>query len=129
VLRYLRQLEEEGCDVFAYYHLAGPLGDYNGISGGAVWAAYNRTDQPAGLGDGSDGLFNNQDDPQDLSRVVSVVGKAVQEWLALTQDDRGEEQNGPAPANSPPMPFPPGLFHRTRDARPRTRRMRGLGGR
>jgi hypothetical protein len=82
-LQYCQNLEDEGCTLLVYYGLAGGFPDYSGLSGGATWFAYNRTDEPSGTGDGTDGKFDNRTALSDLSRTVSVVGKAAGEWIAL----------------------------------------------
>lgn len=95
VLQYCQNLENEGCHAFAYFALAGPMPDYSGLQGGATWLVYNRTDQPSGLGDGSDGQFDNRTDYQDMGRVVAVVPKGIEEWIAMMEP--GAAPGSPAP--------------------------------
>jgi hypothetical protein len=51
-----------------------------------MWGAYHSTEQKAGVGDGSDGLFDNRTNYEDLYNIVSVIGYAFDEWEALIQD-------------------------------------------
>jgi hypothetical protein len=117
VLQYNQQLEAEGCTAFAYYGLAGDMPTYSGLDGAATWFAYNRTDQPSGLGDGSDGRFDNRTNFQDMSRVVSVVGQAVEDWIGMMAVDEGKVEINPRPLPMPGRITPAQL--RGRRARPR----------
>lgn len=60
----------------------------------AHWAAYYSFDMRAGLGDGTDGLFDNRADAGDQSRLVSVVGGALATWMSLS---------GPSGPETPPQ--------------------------
>jgi hypothetical protein len=119
VLQYCQNLENEGCAAFAYYGLAGDMPNYSGMSGSATWFAYNRTDQPAGLGDGSDGRFDNRADFQDLGRVVSVVGQGVEEWIGMmAAADEGKAEVDPRPSSMPGRITPAQLRGRRARHRP-----------
>lgn len=94
VLRYLQVLEAGGVDYFTYFNLAQSHHYYYNankppdaavIMPCAVWGAYISYDQEPGLGDGSDGKFNNLSDPEAFGDVVSVIGQGINEWIALTQ--------------------------------------------
>ena len=95
ILQYCKNLEDEGCTLFAYFSLAGVFGNYAGLTAGAIWSAHQRTAEPDGLGDGSDGLNDNRNDLEDMSNTVSVVGYAVKEWISKLR-----------PVSTPPRPQP-----------------------
>jgi hypothetical protein len=85
LLEHLRQCEAKG---MTQYHMYAITAVISGESVGSLYSAYHRWDMPAGRGDGGDGLFDNRTGLYDLSKVVSVVGGAVNRW------------NGVAPAPS-----------------------------
>jgi hypothetical protein len=74
---------------------------WNGTSVGlpAFWHAYLGRSMAPGIGDGSDGLFNNALAPTDLTKVVGTVGHAMQEWAALVAGIAGDPTG---PSGDPP---------------------------
>lgn len=82
ILNYLQQLQDQGCTEFTDYKVNGIMGNAV-VSADAMWAAHIRWNQPDGLGDGSDGLFNNNADPENNKEIVSVVGAALRYWNSL----------------------------------------------
>lgn len=103
LLRFLQQLQDQGCALFVDYTL---MMRYAGDGGRFVWPAYTYWNQPAGLGDGSDGQFDNRINLEAHDQVVSVIGGAMDTWESLV------------PGSPPPEPPPPGLTRRGLRARP-----------
>lgn len=78
----LRKFEQQGYKFGAVFM----LGHHNLTSGGGGtnntnWSVWLAHDQVAGLGDGSDGLFNNTSDYDNHASVVSVQGYALAEFM------------------------------------------------
>jgi hypothetical protein len=86
LLRFLQQQQDQGAALFVDYTLTMPLGRYT-EDGELLWSAYLAWNMRAGLGDGSDGQFDNRTDYEALDQIVSVVGKAMDEWESLASGD------------------------------------------
>jgi hypothetical protein len=82
-LRYMQQLQDQGCGLFMYYVLAREVAALGGPHPNTMWAAYNGFGQLTGLGDGSDGRNDNRTDYDAVDQVVSVVGGAIDAWESL----------------------------------------------
>ena len=76
----LSQFNSMGVALHMAFTLEGGNGDINSLSGSSNWPAFQRWDQPWGVGDGSDGQFDNRTDLDDLSQIVSVYGYAVKRF-------------------------------------------------
>jgi hypothetical protein len=88
-LRYLEIMEKSGMTRFDHFDVG------QNIIHGQNWPMYYGWAMRAGMGDGSDGLWDNRltmkydngvakEDPSDRARIVSPVGQAWREWAALT---------------------------------------------
>lgn len=90
--RYLQNLQDGGVSLFNQFELnvyhAGNNPNY-----GAVWgvypAAWNMQD---GLGDGSDGKFDNRTGYDNLSQIVSVLGYTLRDWANRLRPQPLEER-------------------------------------
>lgn len=81
-------------------------GNLNLTSGGGGtlntnWSVFIGYDQVIGLGDGSDGLFDNRTDYDNHGSVVSVQGYALNEWMTSSVVSAGYAVgfNGPEASN------------------------------
>jgi hypothetical protein len=120
-LRYLQNMQDAGADLFCYFELNMFHGPGAGVNN---WGIYpGAWDMQDGLGDGSDGKFDNRTDYDRLDRIVSVVGHALKRWYAMTAP------RAAAPARRDPPAHPPritpaqirrtsGLLRRARPGRP-----------
>ena len=92
----LHFLDEIGgyCSLYNNYILGYIVVAVGGPEPNRNWSAYLGWDQPAGKGDGSDGLFDNRADYEDMQGIVSVVGGAMNTWAALAN----REEETPATA-------------------------------
>lgn len=86
MFRYLQILQSYGYTLFNDYMLSGNIRS-NVYWAAAMWACYVRYDQPAGMGDGSDGLYDNRLNYENIDEggIVSVVGGAINRWNKLTR--------------------------------------------
>lgn len=79
----LKTFEEKGCIGACIFLLGDAFGTdaTTGGTGNANWATFYAFDQIVGLGDGSDGLFDNRTAYDDHANTVSVVGYAIHAWM------------------------------------------------
>jgi hypothetical protein len=118
-LRYLQNVQDAGCDLFCYFELNMYHGNAGSLTYGATWgiypAAWNMDD---GLGDGSDGKFDNRTGYDQLDQIVSVKSTAIRRWYGwMPARDRVV---GPVEQGRPARPsrITPGQMSRLR-GRPR----------
>jgi hypothetical protein len=83
MLELLGQLNERNTDVFVDFTVYGEPASTNGVDNAAMWPVYVAWNQQIGLGDGSDGLFDNRTNYEALDKIVSVVGGALNFWSGL----------------------------------------------
>lgn len=89
VLNILQQFQDGGMTTFNLYTAYLNMGTVSNTAD-AVWGAQLRYNQKAGVGDGSDGLFNNASSGtsygtgtsyENMDGIVSVVGYAMNKWI------------------------------------------------
>lgn len=100
-LHYMTTLQSNGATIFHDYQLCSNVASVDFVANSAMYPKYVAYDQLDGLGDGSDGLFDNRTDYEALGRIVSVAGHAIKEWNGAVQANPGGGQ-------------PPGPRHRAR---------------
>ncbi len=111
LLNHLQQCQDHGVSLYCHYTLGGAYGSIVGRSD-AVWPVYTSWDMRDGLGDGSDGLFDNRT-AYDSPRAVSVIGGALKYWNSFVP--------GPAAATALDRAFQDldAAVRKIRDAAPR----------
>ena len=77
MLHYMQKLQENGVALFMQYEYSAT---YNCEQKGSIYGAYLGTAMQPGLGDGTDGRFDNRANFGDLTKNVSVLGGAMRDW-------------------------------------------------
>ena len=109
-LKYLQNAQDVGCDLFCWFELN--MYHFNQYTWGVYPASWNMQD---GLGDGSDGKFDNRTNYDDLPNIVSVAGAALKQWYGLTaaeEESAGAADHGFSLPNA--NPFVPTVLARHR---------------
>jgi hypothetical protein len=92
MLHMLQETQDAGCTVFAKAGLASPLANDVYPPGAGIYGAYNAWNMPAGIGDGSDGSYDNRPvlaaivpgtKGPNYGAMASPVGAAINRWNAL----------------------------------------------
>ncbi len=73
---YLAALQDSGCSLYVDFILCQSVLKNN------IWGRFNRRDQPMGVGDGSDGQFDNRTDFYARDKTVAVIAHAQARWEA-----------------------------------------------
>jgi hypothetical protein len=79
MLYFLQLLQNNGCTLFNDFQVA----SVDEFAGGYNWNCYYTWNMKAGMGDGSDKLFDNRLNFEDYAHLVSVVGGAINHWNSL----------------------------------------------
>lgn len=84
MLEYLQKLQDAGVTLYLDFFLTGD----QEFASEATWSRYQCWNMKPGMGDGSDGLFDNRinlESFSDYPNLVSVVGGAINKWNSLVE--------------------------------------------
>jgi hypothetical protein len=106
VLHLLQETQDGGCAVIAKAGLVSPFANDVYPSGAGIYGAYAAWNMPAGIGDGSDGSYDNRpvlaaivpgSKGPNFGAMASPVGAAINRWNALMASGPQPKVSGRAP--------------------------------